>query len=464
MKGLLGKAAREKRTLDESEREKCDTLTGELEALESTIKAEEKQLAWNRDQAPAVRWPDGEGPRDRAPIAEDEPALSALPPMPQRRRPRSTGCSLGCHRVPRPGCAQQFRSAVIAALNGHPDVLAASQNETEGISGGFTVPTEVAREIFRRALEASVWVRAGCRVEPMLTDEKVIAAWDDSDETNDAEAAVVAHWTSESETMTPQVARMRAVTLHAKKLTCLAACSSELVEDAPNFLPALEQVLSGAIAKKFDRSVLTGGGAAEPLGVLTSAATVSVAKETAPAAQIAATIVWPNITKMWASLAPGLHETSVWLAHPTTLPQLLNLQVRVLNAAGNDYVGGGLPAIFESGSDGSYRLLGRPLYITSRVKVLGQPGDLILFAPSEVAVGIRSELQLARSADAYFTTDEIAVRARFRGDARRCGTRRARSSAPAARSGRRSPSRSAREGKGIHTRPVAPGGGRRVLI
>ena len=416
---ILGAASADKRPLSQTERTSAAALTAQIETIERELAAEREQVAHNRDHAPAVNWPAGEGPRDRGDVEDDEaPALGNLPKMPARSARAIERLFAGVPSRPAAEVREKLRSSVLAILGGqslHPDIVAASQTEGVGSEGGYMVASEVSRDIFRRSLEQSVYVRAGCRIEPMISDQKLIPAWDDADETNDAEAAIVAHWTSEAEAMTPQVARMRAIELRAKKLSCIAAASAELAEDAPDFLPALETVLSNAIAKKFDRSVLTGGGAAEPMGILASSATVSVAKEVAPA-QPASTILWPNIVKMWAALAPGLHEEAVWLAHPTTLPQLLNLQVKVLNQAGAEYVGGSFPGVFESGRDGTYRMLGRPVYITSRVKVLGQPGDLILFAPSQIAIGIRRSIELARSPHVYFASDQIAVRARFRGD------------------------------------------------
>ena len=196
----------------------------------------------------------------------------------------------------------------------------------------------------------------------------------------------------------------------------LAVTSSELAEDAtPDYLVQLELALGRAIGKKFDRAALTGTGAGQPLGILNAPATITVSKE---GGQAAATLKWENVVKMWARLAPGCHERTFWLMHPSVLPQALMMVLTIKNVAGTENVGGAPHAgMFQAGGPTGYMLLGRPVVLTSRVKALGTAGDLILVDPTQVVIGIRRGITIDRSIHAYFTSDAIAVRGKFRGDA-----------------------------------------------
>ena len=307
---------------------------------------------------------------------------------------------------------QDWRGVVAAALGGaplHPAILAATATEGVPSDGGFLVTVEVASGVFARAVEESVWLRIGARLEPMNSETKIINALDDYDESEDAEATLKADWQAEATEATAQVMKLRRVELHARKLVVLAAASNELAEDAPGYIDALQGALSRAIAKKFDRAVLVGTGAAMPLGVLNSPATVTVSKE---AGQAADTLEWENIVGMWARLAPGSHERAFWLMHPTCLPEALSMSLVI-------GVGGTQPrGVFESGGPTGYQLLGRPVVVTSRVKPLGDLGDVILVDPTQIAVGVRRQLTIERSEQAFFSSDRLAIRGKFRGDAR----------------------------------------------
>jgi HK97 family phage major capsid protein len=351
----------------------------------------------------------------KAAVTDDahEVAAVALPPLPSRSRAALARLYPAASNDHDPEAhAEAWRGVVAAALGGapmHPAVMAATATEGVPGEGGFAVTPEVAAGIFASALEGSVWARIGARVETMTSDEKVINAVDDSDETDDEEAGLKAQWKGEASEADIQLMKLRRCVLKTKKLIVLAAASNELGEDAPDYVVALEAAVARAIGKKFDRAVLSGNGAAQPLGLLNSPATIEVAKETGQAAD---TFVWENATKMWSRLAPGSHENAWWLIHPTVLPEGLSMSM-VIGTAGTQPRGA-----FESGGPTGYRLLGRPVVVTSRVKVLGDKGDVILADPSQIAIGIRRGFVIERSMHAFFSSDRLAVRGKFRGDAK----------------------------------------------
>lgn len=372
----------------------------DLDAAERLVREAEQDHAEERmrldaEDAQLARRPSGRiaAGRGIAPSSLDEtdaPALSALPALPQRTLAALHRLYPEASSDPE-GRAENWRGVVAAALGGqplHPAILAATATEGVPSDGGFAVTVEVARGIFSRAVEQSVWLRIGARLEPMVSEEKLVNALQDDDETDDAEATLKAAWTEETGTATEQLMKVRQVKLTARKLMVVAAASNELGDDAPEYITALEAALSRAIAKKLDRSILSGTGAGMPLGILNSPATITVSKE---GGQAASTFIWENAVNMWARLAPGSHELAWWLINPTVLPQGLSMSLTI-------GTGGTQPrGAFEAGGPTGYMLLGRPVLVTSRIKVLGTKGDVILVDPTQLAVGVRRGIAIERS-------------------------------------------------------------------
>jgi HK97 family phage major capsid protein len=340
--------------------------------------------------------------------AEDRPAVRGLPALPGRTRAAIQRLySVSAYRPE--DVRENFRGTVAAALGGTPlapGIVKATAGEYSGPEGGFAVTPDVAAGFFVRAAEDSLWLRLGCRIETMTSSERLILAFDDDDETDDAEASIIAERRPETvANTTAQEVKLRGITLKASKLMVLARVSNELGEDAPDYLPALEAALVRAISKKLDRLVFQGIVSG---GLLDCPALITVPRIVT---QLADTIIWENVIAMWARLAPGSHENSVWLVHPTTLPALMTMYLGV-------GISGAQPrGVFEAGGPTGYTMLTRPVYVSSRVKKVGDVGDIMLVDPSQVVIGIRRGMQVQRSAHAYFTQDCLALLASFRGDA-----------------------------------------------
>jgi HK97 family phage major capsid protein len=412
---ILAAARKRGDAMTAAERTLLAALTEEIHGLDATLRAEQEALSWDRTGAvPIGRRTDGADAEDR------EPAL-ALPPLPARTRRKLEAMAAGASMTATAG-REHFAAVVQAALGGnpfHPSLvpLAASGTEAVPSEGGFAVAPEYAAGIWVRAAEQSVWFRIGVRVEMMTSDSKTIPALDDDDETSDAEAALAAAWTAEGVDQTPQVMRLRAVTLSAKKLMIVAAGSGELAEDGPGYFDELELAIARGIAKKLDRACFSGTGAGQPTGVINSPATVVVSKTVDSDPGTANTFTWKHAAGMWSRMAPGSHENAWWIAHPTVLPQMLSMHLTVKNVAGAENVGGFQPVgAFAPGGPTGYMLLGRPVVISGRVKPLSSQGDVVLVDPTQYAIGIRRSIVVDRSPHVYFTSDRIAVRGKFRGD------------------------------------------------
>ncbi|HUG80612.1 MAG TPA: phage major capsid protein, partial [Bryobacterales bacterium] len=249
-------------------------------------------------------------------------------------------------------------------------------------------------------------IRPGAKLVPMKSNEHKIAAWDDSDHATDGlYGGFSAHWAGEASALTTDDAKLRQITLNAKKLSFLGQVSTELIEDSENFASDFRGALSKAAGFFLDQAFLTGSGAGRPLGILNAACTVSVSKETS---QAAATIVYDNLKKMFARILPESRQRAVWLASNTAIPELLGLTIPV--GTGGSHV----PVMSER--DGQFTILTRPVIFTEKLPVLGTVGDIILADRMGYAVGMRTQIGLMASPHVRFTNDEIVFRLRVRVD------------------------------------------------
>ncbi len=102
-----------------------------------------------------------------------------------------------------------------------------------------------------------------------------------------------------------------------------------------------------------------------PLGVLNDPALIIVTKESGQAAK---TIVYENIINLFSRLHPACVNNAVWVVNSTAIPQLLTLNMVVGTG------GVAVPVLNES--NGTYRMLGRPVRFTEKVPSVGTVGDI----------------------------------------------------------------------------------------
>ena len=150
---------------------------------------------------------------------------------------------------------------------------------------------------------------------------------------------------------------------------------------------------------------LNGSGAQEPLGVLNCPSVISVDKE---AAQANDTIVYENISNMFARMYPAGRSRAIWLANETTIPQLLSLTVDVGTS-------GEVIKVFNE-NNGNFSILGRPVVFTPNLPVLGDANDIVFVDLSQYAIGIRREMRLEKSNIPGWTQDLVSYRVIVRVD------------------------------------------------
>lgn len=297
-----------------------------------------------------------------------------------------------------------FFSAMFSGRH-HPGLIRASMNETVPSEGGFLVPQEQAAKIHAVSLENEI-VQPRCYVQPMASNSIKIPAMSIGSHGTALFGGFTASYTAEAGTITEHSPKARSMELNAKKLTGLIRFTSELSADIPGGMSQIENLCGRGLAWFRDRAFLKGTGAGQPQGILNASCVVTVAKE---AGQKAATIVYENLIKMMSRLFAGSFSNSIWVAHQTTIPQLLSLSLAIGTG------GSAIPVMTES--NGEFKILTRPVLFTEKVETLGTKGDIGLFDFSQYVVGLRNEMRFDTSIHVAFETDEILSRIIERHDA-----------------------------------------------
>lgn len=292
-----------------------------------------------------------------------------------------------------------------------PRLQAATMKENVGSTGGFSVPEQFVAEWLDASLESEI-VRPRADVQPMTAPTKRVPGFDVSDNSGGAPFGFAAEWIAEDGSGTAQNATLRMIQLTAHKLGIFSQVSNELVADGVSFEEQLGSAMVKGTSWKLDEAFLRGTGAGQPRGVLNDAALITVAKESG---QAASTIKYANVVKMFARLHPACVNNAVWVANPTTLPQLFQMTVPITNVAGTENVGGSMPPVFTE-SNGQFRLLGRPLLLTEKVPSLTSAGDISLIDFSQYYVGIRKEISVEKSVHVGWQNDRTGYRALVRVD------------------------------------------------
>lgn len=279
---------------------------------------------------------------------------------------------------------------------------AASNEERDGFGSGYLVPGQFLGSLLDSSLETEI-VRSRADVLPMSTNEADAPSWDNLDHSASI-GGLTGEWLGQSEPATAQAAKFRNIRLVAKKLAIYCQASNELVEDASTFEQQLQRAMIAAIGWHLDRAFFVGTGAGQPLGVLNDPALVTVAKESAQAAD---TIRYANLAKMFARLHPASLPKSVWVCNSTCIPQLL--QLFATDGTTSTHV----PVLTES--NGAFSMLTRPCVFTEKLPLLGDVGDIVLCDFSQY-VGLRKEGVIERSQHIGWMTDTASFRLKLRCD------------------------------------------------
>ena len=267
-------------------------------------------------------------------------------------------------------------------------------------TGGFLVPEVLRSELLRVALETAI-VRGRARVIPMDSNRVPFPAIDSTSNASTIFGGITASWTEEGATLGESEAKFGRVILDAKKLAARCDVPNELLQDSIiSFGAFINDVLPQAIAWFEDIGFTTGVGAGEPQGWNNANALVTVNKESG---QVANSIVWENIVKLYSRMLPSSMGNAVWVANNDTFPELATMALSVGTGGSGIWLNNGVVGPPMS-------ILGRPVVFTEKVPTLGTTLDISLVDFGYYLIGDRQEMRAESSAHAQFTSDQTVYR------------------------------------------------------
>ncbi len=407
---LIAMADAKGRALTATERETIESNTAAIGALQAQVDALDIELDRPQPRKTSMGVGDAPNARDVTRSSGEPGSIVVDAAVPGQGRYRNV---FGATRGDNAGFKSlgDFVRAVGARDSQRLQAAGSGMREGSGADGGFLVPPNFSAALLDAAYDQEI-IRPRARVIPLLTQalDAPIFSWTDRTK---GPGALIGYWTGEGDQMTKQKAQTRLLTFIAKKLSILLPITNELLYDGTSGSDQyIQEAMAGTIAAYLDRAFFAGTGAGQPLGMINSASTITVSKE---AGQAADTINFENVSKMIERLLPGSFPRSVWLAHPATLPQLMKLQIKIQNAAANDFVGGTVAPIQIAG-DGSMTLMTRPVIVTDLCSALGDVGDLALCDFGGYAVAMQPNIRFAVSQDFGFDRDETYFRVTARCD------------------------------------------------
>jgi HK97 family phage major capsid protein len=301
---------------------------------------------------------------------------------------------------------EDYLRAVHSGLH-HPQLRSAMLTQSIGTpsAGGFIVPEQFVAEMLDKSLESEI-VRPRCDVREMKSDTLKVAGFDGRNHTGGSLfGGFTGTWAAELDTATDAGPDYRLIQFDAKKLFIFTRASNELVQDGMSFEAMLGEAMIAALGWHLDYACLRGTGAGQPLGVLNDPALITVSKETG---QPASTILYQNLTKMFARLHPACVNNSIWVANSNTIPQLLELTIAVGT--------GGSVVPVMSQMDGQFTILTRPVLFTEKLPTLGTKGDIMLVDFSQYTLALRKDMSLEKSIHVGWQNDTSGYRSILRAD------------------------------------------------
>ena len=307
---------------------------------------------------------------------------------------------------PKPDPRYPTLGAFCRDVHFEPGKLARMAMETgSGTGGGYAIPSHLGFGLFDQ-MYASGLVWPLCKLVPLTGSS--ISIWGFNANTaasNTLYGAVSIFWKGEGATASPQNPKLRQVNLRANKIFLLTQTTSELLQDAgTGFETELGTALKNAGSWALDEAVINGTGAGMPLGLLNSPCKIAVPKVTS---QTADTINSTNIFAMWSRLHPLCSRNAVWLANPNCLPALFSMVVGGTSSDVPVFLPMGQSPYSALAGSPAMTLLGRPLILTDHCKTLGDEGDIILFDPTQYALGMRKDFGIESSIHANFSSDIV---------------------------------------------------------
>jgi HK97 family phage major capsid protein len=270
-----------------------------------------------------------------------------------------------------------FRSMeefLVTALRRHSDprLHAATVTEGEqqrdmamlpGAAGGFLIPPQFA-DMLTAITPQDAIVRPRATVMPagIAPDASVTFPMLNQSGALGVFAGMTGGWTGEGGLKPETQPALASMTLTPHEVAAFVDVTDKLLRNNPAAVTQLiQQGFRDVILSLEDIAFITGNGVGRPRGFLGHASNVNVARAGGGA------IIYADVVNMlWRMLKLGT-AGPVWLAHPSTLPQLQGMASVLGQLIWQPSAREGLPST----------LMGFPVFVNERQPVLGAVGDLM---------------------------------------------------------------------------------------
>ena len=240
-------------------------------------------------------------------------------------------------------------------------------SEGIGVDGGFAVPPDFRSTIVEKVMGVDSLLS---RTDQQTSQSNSITFPADETTPWQSSGGILVSWESEGGLKAQSKPALVEKTVKLNKLVALVPMTDELLEDAGAMANYVNRKAPQKMNYAINNAIINGTGVGQPLGVLNSAGTISVAAESGQAAD---TVRFENVVNMWARLTPQARLNAVWLVNPDVESQLMQMQFPGTGTAVPVYLPpGGLSASPYA------TLLGRPVIPNEANPALGDSGDIIL--------------------------------------------------------------------------------------
>lgn len=322
---------------------------------------------------------------------------------------------------PKRGFANMGEFALSVAAAGNPNISGLDNrlligaavtglNQGVGAEGGFDVPPEFSTVIWDGLNEQPDNLLA-------MTDQFVLSHTESLTLNANAETSrangsryggVSGSWISEADQIANSKPTLRQIKLEPEEYAVLVYATDKLLRNGNAMESYLTRAAIDEINFASSDAIMNGTGTGQPLGIIGHASVVEVAKETA---QVADTVVYANIRKMWSRMHARPRRTASWFINQDVEPELMGME----DGNGNViYLPGGNLA-----SGPFATLLGKPVIPLEYSQTLGDAGDIMLGNFDYYATALRSDgIRSAVSIHLRFDFAETAFRFMFELDGR----------------------------------------------
>lgn len=287
-----------------------------------------------------------------------------------------------------------------------PRLLASlGANESVPAEGGFLVEPEYAAGLLKKAYDVGE-IAKRCGDMSMTSARMILNAVDEDSRVNGSRwGGIISYWLAEGQVYSGTKPKFRQVQLVANKLIGLCYATEEQLEDGPALQTYIEQAFPDEFAFNIDNTILNGSGAGQPLGVLTSTAVITQAKDSG---QATGTVSASNILNMYSRLWAPSRKNAVWFINQSVEPALYPLLIAGTTAttAALLYVPNG-----TFGNNSGYgMMLGLPVIPVEQTANLSSLGDIVLGDFQQYLLAKRNEVRADTSIHVAFLTGEQAFR------------------------------------------------------